>query len=175
MCCDYRADLDQGRENKGLLQFPESDLRERLIGAHLAGWQLAIHAIGDAALDVVMDIIEEAQQIRPRPDARHCLEHVSVVSADPILNIAALVNRQTSSGADFVPAERITVEQAVRAYTVGSARAVHREADLGTLSPGKLADFVVLSEDLYTVPAEQIESVRVTATVVGGRLVAGSL
>ena len=175
MCCDYQADLDQGRENKGLLQFPESDLRERLIGAHLAGWQLAIHAIGDAALDVVMDIIEEAQQIRPRPDARHRLEHVSVVSADPILNIAALVNRQTSSGADFVPAERITVEQAVRAYTVGSARAVHREADLGTLSPGKLADFVVLSEDLYTVPAEQIESVRVTATVVGGRLVAGSL
>lgn len=38
MCCDYQADLDQGRENKGLLQFPESELRERLIGAHLAGW-----------------------------------------------------------------------------------------------------------------------------------------
>lgn len=90
MCCDYQADLDQGRENKGLLQFPESDLRERLIGAHLAGWQLAIHAIGDAALDVVMDIIEEAQQIRPRPDARHRLEHVSVASDDQIQRIAQL-------------------------------------------------------------------------------------
>lgn len=86
-----------------------------------------------------------------------------------------LVNRQTSSGADFVPSERITMQQAVRPYTVGSARAVHREADLGTLSRGKLADFVVLSDDLYKVPAEQIESVRVTATVVGGRLAAGAL
>ena len=76
-----------------------------------------------------------------------------VVSADPILNIHDLVNRRTSSGADFVPEERITVAQAVRAYTVGSAYAAHEDHDKGTLSHGMLADFVVLSEDIYEVPA----------------------
>ncbi|MFD1213699.1 amidohydrolase [Arthrobacter sp. GCM10027362] len=238
MCCDYEADLAEGRSNRGLLQFPESDLRERLIGAHLAGWQLAVHAIGDAALDVAMDILEEAQRIRPRPDPRHRLEHVSVASdaqiariaalglvpvpqgrfvhelgdgaaralgpertrlayrvkalleagieipastdapvvdANPILNIASLVNRTTAAGADFVPAERISVAQAVRAYTVGSAYAVHQEQDKGTLAHGKLADFAVLSEDLYRVPADQIAAVTVDATVVAGRIAAGSL
>lgn len=238
MCCDYAADLAAGERNRGLLQFPEADLRERLIGAHLAGWQLAVHAIGDAALDVAMDILAEAQQLLPRPDARHRLEHVSVASdsqiariaelglipvpqgrfihelgdgaaramgeerarltyrvkafldagidipastdapvvdADPILNIASLVNRSTASGAEFVPEERITVAQAVRAYTVGSARAVHQEQDKGMLAHGQLADFVTLSEDLYTVPAADIASVKATATVVGGRVAAGSL
>jgi len=211
-------------------------LRERLIGAHLAGWQLAVHAIGDAAVDTILDIIAEAQSILPRDDARHRLEHVSVVSdeqiarirelgltvvpqgrfipelgdgvieavgeerlplvyrakgfldqgvemagstdapvvaADPILNIAALVNRTTAKGRDFVPEERITVEQAVRAYTVGSAKAVHQENDKGSLAHGKLADFTVLSEDIFTVAPEAIEEVSVTATVVGGRVMAG--
>lgn len=234
MCCDYN--LDEG--NRGLLQFPEGTLRERLIGAHLAGWQLAVHAIGDAALDVVMDILEQAQELAPRPDARHRIEHASVASdaqisrmatlglipvpqgrfihelgdgvaramgderakiayrvkgfldagieipastdapvvdANPILNIASLVNRRTATGRLFGPEERITVAQAVRAYTVGSAHAVHEESSKGTLGHGYLADFVVLSADLYEIPAEDIASVTVSATVVGGELIAGSL
>lgn len=238
MCCDYAADLAEGTENRGYLQFPDSMLRERLIGALLAGWQLAVHAIGDAAVDTILDIIAEAQSILPRDDARHRLEHVSVVSdeqiarirelgltvvpqgrfipelgdgvieavgeerlplvyrakgildqdveiagstdapvvaADPILNIAALVNRRTAKGRDFVPEERITVEQAVHAYTVGSAKAVRQEADKGSLAHGKLADFTVLSEDIFTVAPEAIEDVSVTATVVGGRVMAGEI
>lgn len=234
MCCDYEADAG----NRGLLQFSEGELRERLIGAHLAGWQVAVHAIGDAALDLVMDIFEEAQKILPRVDARHRVEHVSVASdaqisrmatlglipvpqgrfvtelgdgvvramgsersklayrvksfidagieipastdapvvdANPILNIAALVTRVTASGADFFPDEAISVEQAVRAYTVGSARAVHEEQFKGTLSHGMLADLVVLSDDIFTVPKQSIQEVTVSATVVGGVLVAGAL
>ncbi|WIM72958.1 amidohydrolase family protein [Corynebacterium suedekumii] len=65
-------------------------LRERLIGAHLAGWQLAVHAIGDAAVDTILDIIAEAQSIPPRDDARHRLEHVSVVSDEQIARIREL-------------------------------------------------------------------------------------
>jgi predicted amidohydrolase YtcJ len=98
-----------------------------------------------------------------------------VVSGDPLLNIHDLVNRRTSSGADFVPEERISVAQAVRAYTVGSANAVHEEHYKGSLAPGMLADFVALTEDIYKVPANALRDVRVAATVTGGQLVHGSL
>ena len=234
MCCDYAS--DEG--NRGLLQFPEDTLREQLIGAHLAGWQLAVHAIGDGALDVVMDIIAQAQTLAPRPDARHRIEHASVasdaqiarmaqlglvpvpqgrfihelgdgaaaamgearqpltyrvrsfldaglvipgstdapvVSADPILNLASLVQRTTLGGASFTDAEKLTVAQAVHAYTVGSAHAVHEEHYKGRLVPGQLADFVVLSQDLYTVPLEELAATRVEATIVSGEIVNGNL
>ena len=85
------------------------------------------------------------------------------------------VNRRTSSGAEFVPEERISVAQAVRAYTVGSAHAVHEDHYKGSLAPGMLADFVALTEDIFEVPASAIRDVRVAATVVGGDLVHGSL
>ena len=236
MCCDYSADASTEHSNRGLLQFPAEDLRRRIIGAHRAGWQVAAHAIGDAALDVVMGIFEEAQRLHPRPDARHRIEHLSVandeqirrvaalglvpvpqgrfvyelgdgvaramgpertrisyrvkalldagleipastdapvVGADPIQNVHDLVNRRTSSGADFVPEERISVAQAIRAYTVGSAYAVHEEGTKGSLVPGMLADFVTLSEDIYKVAPEDIRGLRVTATVVGGKLAHG--
>lgn len=232
MCCDYDAEAG----NRGLLQFPAEELRRRVVGAHRAGWQVATHAIGDAALNVVMDIFEEAQRLYPRPDARHRIEHFSVatdeqirraaslglvpvpqgrfiselgdgvaramgaeraalsyrvksfldagmeipastdapvVAANPLWNIHDLVNRKTSSGADFGPAERITVAQAVRSYTVGSAYAVHEETRKGTLSHGMLADLAVLSADVYTVPVEQIRDITVTGTVVGGTVVHG--
>ncbi len=237
MCCDYASE-DNSAGNRGLLQFPEAELRRRIIGAHLAGWQVATHAIGDAALDVVMDLFEEAQRLYPRTDTRHRIEHLSVasdeqiaraarlglvpvpqgrfvyelgdgaaramgperaamayrikalldagleipastdapvVSADPILNIHALVNRKTATGADFTPVERITVVQAIRAYTVGSAYAVHEEDRKGTLAHGMLADLTVLSSDLHGVAPEDIEDVKVTATVVGGQLAYGQL
>ena len=98
-----------------------------------------------------------------------------VVEVNPILNIHDMVNRKTASGADFVPAERITVAQAVHAYTVGSAYAVHEDQYKGTLTHGKLADFVTLSEDLYEVAPENIRDVVVTATVVGGAVIHGEL
>jgi len=238
MSRDYALDSPDGDGNRGLLQFPQEMLRQRIIGAHRAGWQVATHAIGDAALDVVMDIFEEAQRLFPRDDARHRIEHVSVASdaqirrikelglipvpqgrfvfelgdgaakamgpervkmtyrmkglldaglevpastdapvveVNPILNIHDMVNRKTASGADFVPAERITVAQAVHAYTVGSAYAVHEDHYKGTLTHGKLADFVTLSEDLYEVAPESIRDVVVTATVVGGAVIHGEL
>lgn len=238
MCCDYPADAAAGKSNRGLLQFPEHDLSSWLTGAHRSGWQVAVHAIGDAALDVVMDILEETQHLYPRSDARHRIEHLStasdeqltraaslglvgvpqgrfiselgdgviravgqdrvpftyrvkglldagmeipastdapVVDADPILNIHDLVNRRTASGAEFGPQERISVAQAVRAYTVGSAYAVHEEKYKGTLTHGMLADFVTLSEDLYEVAPENIRDVKVTATVLAGQPVHGGI
>jgi predicted amidohydrolase YtcJ len=62
------------------------------------------------------------------------------------------------------------VEQAVRAYTLGAARAAGRGRDAGTIEPGRLADFTVLDADPFTVEPHEIRDVPVRATIVGGRL-----
>jgi predicted amidohydrolase YtcJ len=68
-----------------------------------------------------------------------------------------------------VPEQKITVEQALRAYTAGAAYAGFAEQELGTLAKGKLADFVMIDRDLTRIAPEQIRDARVTLTVVGGR------
>jgi predicted amidohydrolase YtcJ len=70
-----------------------------------------------------------------------------------------------------VPEQKITVEEAVRAYTVGSAYAEFEENVKGTITPGKLADFVILSQDIFKIDPVEIEKVRVQMTITGGRVV----
>jgi len=77
----------------------------------------------------------------------------------------------TPTGAVYVPAERLTVEDAVRAYTQGSAYAAFAEDRVGTLEVGKLADLAVLSQDIFAVRHESIGKTRVTLTLVGGKIV----
>jgi predicted amidohydrolase YtcJ len=60
---------------RGFLQHDPEVLRERVLAAHAHGWQVAVHAIGDAAVDAVLDAYEHAQRTAPRPDARHRIEH----------------------------------------------------------------------------------------------------
>ncbi|TNC28218.1 amidohydrolase [Amycolatopsis alkalitolerans] len=90
-----------------------------------------------------------------------------VVTGAPLLGIADLLRRRTSSGHLLGAAERLTPAEALRAYTYGSAYAVFRERELGTLDVGCLADFVALSAD----PTEDLDDASVLATVVGGALV----
>ena len=73
-----------------------------------------------------------------------------------------------------MPEQKITVEEALRAYTVGAAYASFDESRKGTLAAGKLADLVVLDRDLFNIPAEEIRNAKVVATVVGGKVVSGS-
>jgi predicted amidohydrolase YtcJ len=73
------------------------------------------------------------------------------------------------------PAERLTPEQALRAFTHGSAYADHQEHRKGSLGRGKLADFVVLTDDPLQIRHEEIGSIGVVATVVGGQLHYGEL
>jgi predicted amidohydrolase YtcJ len=94
-----------------------------------------------------------------------------VAPLDPLMGIYAAATRRTLDGKNphgWVPEQRITVAQAVHAYTVGSAYAEHQEAVKGSLEAGKLADLVVLSEDIFHIPAEQIEKTRVAMTVFDG-------
>src|SRR5690348_11304289 len=227
-----------GSDQAGYLQADAADLQALIIAAHRSGWQVATHAIGDRAIDVVLDAYEQALERYPRRDPRHRIEHFAVVgprqlaraaalgviavpqgrfaselgdgmlaavgqdrhawlyrlrsllaagmvlpgSSDrpvvagaPLLGIHDMVNRQTSSGAPFNPAEAITAGQALRAWTWGSAYASRQEHVKGSVAPGKLADLVVLSEDPTAVSPERIAGLEVLATIVGGEIRYGRL
>ena len=216
---------------QGYLQADAADLQATIIAAHRSGWQVATHAIGDLAIDVVLDAYARALEEYPRRDPRHRIEHFAVVqprqvaraaglgviavpqgrfatelgdgmlaavgparhgwlyrqrslleagmvlpgSSDrpvvtgaPLLGIADMVNRRTASGAPFNPGEAITAQQALYAYTRGSAYASRQEHVKGSIAPGMLADLVVLSEDPTAVSPERIADVAVLATIVDG-------
>ncbi|GAA3920443.1 amidohydrolase [Luteimonas lutimaris] len=97
-----------------------------------------------------------------------------VAPMEPLMGIYAAVTRRTLDGAHpggWVPEQKISVAEAVRAYTAGSAYASGEESLKGTLEPGKLADLVVLSDDIFAIDPAAIEGVRVDATVLGGKVV----
>lgn len=227
MTCPYHGE----DHNSGFMQFTAEEVHEVTVAAHRAGWSVAAHAIGDAAVDAALDAFEEAQRRFPRQDVRHRIEHFGVSSdaqvqrlvrlgvvpvpqgafiselgdgmaramgpertrlvyrmksllqagavlpgssdapvatGNPLVNIHDMVNRRTASGAEFVPEERLTVQEAVRAYTYGSAYAVQAEHERGQLRRGQLADLTVLSDDIFQVDPGAIRGLRVGATVVGG-------
>jgi len=75
---------------RGYLQCDAADLRSVIIAAHRSGWQVATHAIGDLAIDVVLDAYAEAGQLYPRPDPRHRIEHFAVVQPRQVARAAEL-------------------------------------------------------------------------------------
>lgn len=221
----------------GVYQNPPEQMRALVVAAHRAGWRVAAHAIGDDAIDLALDAIEEAQRAHPRPDMRHRIEHAGVVRPDQLPRIAALgavpvpqprflytvgdamaaslgpdrvpwlyrhrsfldhgirvpgssdrpvapgaplqgmesmVERTSSGGAVLAPGERVTAEQALRAYTIDTAWVGHDEHRRGSLTPGKLADIVVLDRDPVDTAEQGIGSIRVLATLVGGVPVHGA-
>jgi hypothetical protein len=91
-----------------------------------------------------------------------------VVTGAPLLGVHDMVNRRTASGAPYNPGEAITPEQALCAYTRGSAYASRAEHTKGTIAPGRLADLVVLSEDPTAVSPDRIAGLGVLATLVDG-------
>jgi predicted amidohydrolase YtcJ len=221
-----------GPDARGMLVWPETELARMVARLHREGFQIAVHAIGDRAIRVVLDAYEAAQAAVPRPDPRHRVEHAGVlpdgllermrrlgvipvgqqhfigelgdsmraavgerrirwtyrqksilrqglvlagssdcfvVDGRPLLGIHDAVNQTTAAGRPYAPEEALTVEEALRAYTWGSAYVVRREREMGTLEPGKLADFVVLDQNPLAVDPAAIRNLRVLATFVGGR------
>ena len=98
----------------------------------------------------------------------------TVALLDPMLGVYAAVTRRTLDGKNpggWVPEQKISVGEALRAYTSGNAWATFNEQNWGTLAPGRFADVVVLDRDPFAVPAESLGSIKPRFTIVGGKVV----
>ena len=98
----------------------------------------------------------------------------TVAPLNPMLTIYAAVTRATLDDKHpdgWMPEQKLTVAEAVQAYTMGSAYAEFQEAVKGSITPGKLADMVIVSDDIFTIDPKTIREARVEETIVGGRVV----
>lgn len=98
----------------------------------------------------------------------------SVAPLNPMLGVYAAVTRATLDGKHpegWFPEQKLTVAEAVEAYTMGSAYAEFQEKEKGSITPGKLADMVLLSDDIFSIDPVKIREVRTLKTIVGGKIV----
>jgi hypothetical protein len=93
-----------------------------------------------------------------------------VEDVNPIVSFHSSVSRRTNTGDIFYPDQRMTREEALRSYTLNNAYAAFEEDVKGSITPGKLADIVVLSKDIMLVPEEEIPTAQVDVTIVGGEV-----
>ncbi len=212
---------------KGMMLYTQEKLNTLVMEAHRAGFQLAIHAIGDRAIDMVLTVLENALKEAPKENHRHRIEHASVLNERLIQHMKKLkviasvqphfvvsdfwvANRVGSTRARWVypfrtlvqegvlttggsdcpvepidpllgvwaavareafPEERISVDDALRLYTVNAAYASFEEDIKGLIDVGKLADLVVLSREPHEIPPNEIRDVKVEMTIVGGNVV----
>ena len=222
---------------RGIPFFSQEELDALILEAHRAGMQIAIHAIGDAGMDMVMNAMEKARRQYPRTGERHGIIHCQVTSHDqldrmkamdliayiqPIFlnydisiiedrigskrastsynwkefldkgipisggsdcpvesldimeNIYSAVTRKTLSGqpaGGWRPEQCISVEDALESFTMGGAYASFSEDRKGSITPGKVADFAVLSADLLAVEPDAIKDIKVLQTYLNGELV----
>jgi predicted amidohydrolase YtcJ len=97
-----------------------------------------------------------------------------VAPLNPMLTVYAAVTRATLDGKNpngWFPEQKLTVAETVEAYTLGSAYAEFQEKEKGSITPGKLADMVLLSDDIFSIAPEKIQDTRVLKTFLGGRLI----
>lgn len=221
---------------RGLLVTPPEQLYDSIIGAYNWGMQTAVHAIGDRANSLLLDVfervaqvvgpgaqrmrIEHAQHVKPADFARFAklgiiasmqpyhladdgcwAERVigperakssyafrSMLDAGVVLafgsdwyvappnvmeGIWAAVTRQTLDGkhpGGWAPQQKITVDEALKAYTWGGAYAAAEESYKGTIAVGKLADLAMLDKDITKIPAAEIRNTKVLMTIVAGQV-----
>jgi predicted amidohydrolase YtcJ len=232
----FHEPFDDAPKDRGLLVNTPEDLYAWISGADKAALHVVVHAIGDRANGLLLDIYERVQEENGTRDRRFRIEHAQhlsppdiqrfgklgvipsmqpyhaiddgrwagkfigprirttyafrslldkgarivfgsdwfVAPPTPLEGIYAAVTRRTLDGNNpggWVPEEKISVEQALRAYTVDAAYASFEEAQKGMLAPGRLADVVMLERNIFDIPPEEIRNVGVVLTAVAGKVV----
>jgi predicted amidohydrolase YtcJ len=228
--------------NRGLLSdemHPPSAMRDRLMQADAAGLQIRVHAIGDRAISMMLDIFGDIEKEHGYHDQRFAIEHAQhmaqkdferfaklhviasmqpyhaiddgrwaearlgherarysyawrgfldhgvtlafgtdwpVAPLDPMIGLYAAVTRATLDGKNpggWIPEEKITLPEAIEAYTMGATFAEFQEREKGSITPGKLADMVIVSDNIFDLKPETIRNAKVQTTIVGGKVVYG--
>jgi predicted amidohydrolase YtcJ len=152
----------------------------RFAALHVIASMQPYHAIDDgrwAAKRIDAERIKTTYAFRSLLDSGATLAFGSdwpVAPMEPIMGIYAAVTRRTLDGKNpngWVPEQKISVAEAVHAYTAGSAYAEHEDNIKGSLVPGKLADIVVLSDDIFHIDPIQIQNTHVDVTILGGKII----
>lgn len=218
--------------NGGVLPLhSREDLQTMIQLFHRSNQQVSVHAVGDYAVDMILNSIEITQKDYPRDDARHRIEHAILPHSGSLEKIKRLgvvisthpqfiyswgdkwrmknkekgiplksyletgipvalgadppafpiyqpqyalwqaVKRTTKDGSRFDPAESISIQDALRMQTMGSAYAAFQEKELGSLEKGKLADMVIWDKNFYDISTDEIKDVKALTTFVGGKTV----
>lgn len=223
------------KNDQGVPRFERDELFELALEAHQADLRIGIHAIGDATIEMVLDVYESLYRVQA--GKRHRIEHFGLPTVDhlrrakqagiiavpqtifiyelggnfrkylpdsllpntypvramldagldvalssdapvvkndnPLLGMQAAILRKDVSGETVAPAQAITAEEALYAYTMGGAIASGDEQNRGSIEEGKWADFAVLSGNPPTVAPEELAGLQVEMTVVGGEILHG--
>jgi len=230
----YMSEPYEGSEDDcGILAMDVDEIEPLVMDIHKAGFQVAVHANGDTAIDMVLNAYAKAQEAYPRHDPRHRIEHCTLVNPDilrrmkrlgtmatpfctyvfyhgekmqyygqrrlqwmfaqrsfldyginatgatdyppgpyqPLMGIQSCVTRTDSDGNLWGADQKISVEEALKIYTMHGAYASFEETIKGSVEVGKLADLVVLGSDPTAIDPFGIKDIKVERTVVGGRTV----
>ena len=230
-----RPYLGGAADDRGILCIPDDrEVAAMVLDAHRAGYQLAVHAIGDAAIEQVIRAYEAALADTPAPGRRHRIEHCGWLRPDqmdrlvrhhilpapqpsfiyafgdlyltlaeaarvdacypmrrwmdlglhpsastdcpvtevaPLPNLFTMVTRKTNRGTVIGPEQRLSLDEALHAYTWCSAYAAREEGAKGRLAQGQLADIAVFDQDLFTLPPEAWLEARCDLTILDGEVV----
>lgn len=227
--------------NTGMTLLSGAELEDLVMTADRHGLQVAIHAIGDKTMDMILDVYKKVNEENPRKDRRSRIIHCSIAnsqimerfkeyqvvadvqpsfvasdfafvedrlgeararwvysfksflergiplaggsdcpieSCNPLLGIHAAVTRTNPAGlpkGGWLPREKLSVQEALHMFTAGSAYCTYEENSKGILREGKLADLVVLSQDIFCINPSDIKDVVVEMTMVGGKVLHSTL
>jgi predicted amidohydrolase YtcJ len=134
-----------------------------LLARPAGGGNLAADLGGDVRLHPYRTMLDEGVTVAGSSD-------YPCAPLDPLLGVFALVTRRSRSGEPMIPEEAVSPIEALRIYTMNGAIAMRRELEVGSIEPGKRADFAVLSADPTTVAPDTIKDIVVEQTYVDGRL-----